>query len=240
MMEGWIEQFRHRLKEAGDPERAKQEKRYLKSPFQFYGVTVPKLRALAREFRRQNPEPPKEWLWALAWKLWRAGFHEERALAMFLLDEYSALLDYSDMPALETMLQESVNWDQVDEISVHLAGAVLEKDPRAFDFVRRWSGDESFWMRRAALLSQLLLFRNGKGDRTLFYSLAEAMLEEKEFFIRKAIGWVLRELTKLYPDEVLAFVERNRSRMSGVTFREATRRLPEQLRQRLVGRPRLG
>jgi 3-methyladenine DNA glycosylase AlkD len=240
MAEGWIEQFRHRLKEAGAPERAKQEKRYLKSPFQFYGVTVPRLRALSKEFRRQNPEAPKERLWALAWELWRGGFHEERALAMFLLDEYSALLDYSDMPALETMLRESMNWDQVDEISVHLAGAVLEKDPRAFDFVRRWSGDESFWMRRAALLAQLLLFRNGKGDKTLFYSLAEAMLEEKEFFIRKAIGWVLRELTKLYPDEVLAFVESNRGRMSGVTFREATRRLTEQLRQCLAERPRSG
>jgi 3-methyladenine DNA glycosylase AlkD len=233
-MEGWIERFRRRLKEAGDPERATQEKRYLKSPFQFYGVPVPRLRALAKEFRRQNPGVSKERLWGVCRELWQGGFHEERALAVLLLDEQSAQLDRSDMPALEMMLRQSVNWDQVDEISVHLVGAVLERDPRAFDFVKRWSGDESFWMRRAALLSQLLLFRRGKGDRPLFYSLAEAMLDEKEFFIRKAIGWVLRELTRLYPDEVFAFIESNRARMSGVTFREASRRLPEELRRRLA------
>lgn len=233
MIDEAIAHFRQQFRALGDPERARQEKRYLKSPFEFYGVSVPRIRSVARRFRRENRDIAKEALWELCRALWRGGFHEERALAMLLLGEYRALLDYSDMPSLEKMLRESVNWDQVDEISVHLVGSVLEKDERVFDYLRRWSNDPNFWMRRASLLSQLLLFRAGEGDRALFYSFADEMLGEKEFFIRKAIGWVLRELSRVEPEEVFRFVVENRARMSGVTFREATRRLPERLRERL-------
>jgi 3-methyladenine DNA glycosylase AlkD len=234
MIEEAISGFRQQFKTLGDPERATQEKRYLKSPFQFYGVSVPKIRAVARTFRRDNRRIPKEALWGLSQALWQGGFHEERALAMLLLEEYRAFLDYSDMPALEGMLRESVNWDQVDEISVHLVGSVLEKDGRVLEYLRRWSRDPNFWLRRAALLSQLPLLRYGKGDRALFYSFANEMMEEKEFFIRKAIGWVLREMSKADPEDVLLFVAKNRARMSGVTFREATRRLPERMLEQLA------
>jgi len=228
-----VASFRSQFRGLADPERAAQEKRYLKSPFQFYGVSVPKIRRIAKEFRAGNRKTSKDALWGLCRTLWAGNFHEERALAIFLLDEYHALLDYADMPLLEGMLRGSVNWDQVDEISVHLVGAVLERDQRALEYLRQWRRDESFWMRRASLLSQLLLFRRGKGDRALFYAFARDMMEEKEFFIRKAIGWVLREIARNDPEEVFRFVAENKSRMSGVTLREATRRLPPDLVERL-------
>ncbi len=233
MIEEAISSFRQQFKALGDPERAAQEKRYLKSPFQFYGVSVPRIRAVAKAFRRENRRISKESLWELSQALWQGDFHEERALAMVLLEEYRALLDYADMPSLQRMLRESVNWDQVDEISVHLVGPLLEKDGRVLEYLKRWSKDPNFWMRRAALLSQLLLFRDGKGDKALFYSFADEMMEEKEFFVRKAIGWVLREMSKADPEEVFRFVAENRDRMSGVTLREATRRLPERMREQL-------
>ncbi|MCJ7509410.1 MAG: DNA alkylation repair protein [Dehalococcoidia bacterium] len=236
MLEKTISRFRQQFQELADPERAAQEKRYLKSPFKFYGVSVPKIRAVARQFKRENKGISKQALWDLCQALWQGESHEERALAMLLLEEYRTLLDYSDMPSLERMLRESINWDQVDQISVHLVGAVLRKDQRALEYLKGWSRDPNFWIRRAALLSQLLLFRAGKGDRGLFYSFADGMMEEKEFFIRKAIGWVLREMSRVEPEEVFRFVADNRTRMSGVTLREATRRLPQHLafRQRLA------
>jgi 3-methyladenine DNA glycosylase AlkD len=226
-------QFRRALRQSPDPARAAQEKRYLKSPFQFIGVPVPKIRSIAKGFRKVHREIAKETLWGICWDLWQGDVHEERALAMTLLDEFSGLIDLTDMPALQRMLRESVNWDQVDEIAVHLVGAVLRKDQRALESVRRWAKDDSFWIRRAALLSQLLLFREGAGDRALFYSLARDMMEEKEFFIRKAIGWVLRDISRMEPEEVARFVAENRERMSGVTLREATRRLPRPLLEQL-------
>ena len=232
-----LSHFREQLKGLASPDRAAQEKRYLKSPFRFYGVPVPQTRAIARQFRRDNRHTSREALWDLCWALWQSGYHEERALAMLLLAQYRTLLDYSDMASLERMLRESVNWDQVDEISIHLVGLILEKDHRALRYLEKWSGDANFWMRRAALLSQILLFRQGKGDSAFFYAIADRMLGEREFFIRKAIGWVLRELTRLEPEEVFRFVVQNRARMSGITFREATRRLPEHLQEQLGTRP---
>ena len=240
MIEKALSRIREQLGRLGDPARAVQEKRYLKSPFRFYGVAVPQIRAIARQFRRDYRHVPKEALWNLCWALWQGGYHEERALSMLLLAEYRSLLDYTDMPSLETMLRESVNWDQVDEISVHLVGSILQKDSRVLEYLKAWSVDNSFWMRRIALLSQLLLFRAGTGDRELFYSFARDMMEEREFFIRKAIGWVLRELARVEPEEVFRFVVENRARMSGVTFREATRRLPPHLQAQLGTRPRGG
>ena len=71
------------------------------------------------------------------------------------------------------MLNSSTGWDLVDDISIHLAGAVLEKDKRAFDYLKRWSRSDNFWMRRASLISQILLFRHGKGDKKLFFEFAE-------------------------------------------------------------------
>ena len=236
MFEKTISRLRQQFKDLADPERAAQEKRYLKSPFKFYGVSVPKIRAVARQFKQENRGVSKEALWDICQALWQGEFHEERALAMVLLEEHQTLLDYSDMPSLERMLQESTNWDQVDQISVHLVGAVLRKDQQALEYLKGWSRDPKFWMRRAALLSQLLLFREGKGDRGLFYSFADEMMEEKEFFIRKAIGWVLRDMSRVDPEEVFRFVAENRTRMSGVTLREATRRLPQHLREQLTGR----
>lgn len=235
-LENAIPRFRQQLEELADPERAAQEKRYLKSPFEFYGVSVPKVRTLAKQFRRENKDITKQALWELCQALWQSTYHEERALAMFLLEEYRTLLDYSDMPSLEGMLRESTNWDQVDEISVHLVGSVLRKDQRVLEDLKRWGKDPNFWIRRAALLSQLLPLREAKGDKGLFYSLADQMMEEKEFFIRKAIGWVLRDMSKADPQEVSRFVAENKARMSGVTLREATRRLPQHLREQLTGR----
>lgn len=104
-----ISRFRQQFKGLADPERAAQGKRYLKSPFKFYGVSVPKVRTVARQFRRENRDISKEALWDLCWALWQGGFHEERALAMFLLEEHRTLLDYSDIPSLERMLRESIN-----------------------------------------------------------------------------------------------------------------------------------
>jgi hypothetical protein len=89
-----------------------------------------------------------------------------------------------------------------------------------------WAVDGDFWIRRSALLTLLRGIRAGQPDRLRFTRYAEPMLAEKEFFIRKAIGWVLRELSKRDPAWVTDWTRQHVAEMSGVTFREAVRRLP--------------
>jgi 3-methyladenine DNA glycosylase AlkD len=103
----------------------------------------------------------------------------------------------------------------------------------AGDVLDRWAADADFWVRRAALLSQLRPLRDGAPlDRFARY--ADAMLGEREFFIRKAIGWVLREAGKQRPADVVAWLADRTDRASGVTMREAVKYLPEDDAARLM------
>jgi len=133
----------------------------------------------------------------------------------------------------EKMLDAAEGWCHVDDISTHLVGEVLKKDDRAYDYLTRWSSSDNFWIRRASLISPLILLRKGGGDLEFTFQLCEKMLAEREFFIKKAIGWVLREASKASPDEVCEFIKAHKEDMSVLTFREAVKRLPPDLRNGL-------
>jgi 3-methyladenine DNA glycosylase AlkD len=137
---------------------------------------------------------------------------------------------------LEGMLKESTGWDHVDYISTSLVGRVLEKDHKAMAYLIKWKGFESYWMRRASLISQIPLLKKGQGDPELFFALARVMIEEKEFFIRKAIGWTVRELSKSDPESARDFLLSVRGRASGLTMREGAKRLPATMRKEVLGR----
>ena len=91
-------------------------------------------------------------------------------------------------------------------------------------------------MRRASLISQILLFRYGKGNSKLFFDFAGKMIGEKEFFIRKAIGWGLREMAKANPDEAFDFLMKVKNKASGLTLRESSKRLPEKMKKAITGK----
>lgn len=222
-----IADFRKKLKAGANPERAVNEKRYLKSPFRFYGVSLPFTEKLAKEFAKKNRNSRREHLFDLVHALWSSDYHEEKRLAIQILEQFPEHIDFGAMPMLEAMLTESTGWDLVDAIAIHLVGTVLGKDKRAYQYLRTWSRSDNFWMRRASLISQILLFREKKGDTKLFFRFAERMIGEKEFFIRKAIGWGLREMSKTDPDAVVHFLMSVRGRVSGLTLREGIKRLSD-------------
>jgi 3-methyladenine DNA glycosylase AlkD len=197
------------LHEAGTPERAEGEKRYLKSDLEFLGVTVPTVRRAATGLRRRWPELSHDDLVDLVRRLWEPGVFELRLAGIELLRAYSALLSPAD---LELVLRTPE------------AGAVLD----------RWARDSDFWVRRSALLALLPGIRSGDGDLARLDRYAEAMLAEQEFFVRKAIGWVLRELVRTDPAFVTRWVGARTDRISGVSLREAVRHLPQADRERLL------
>ena len=94
--------------------------------------------------------------------------------------------------------------------------------------------DEDFWVRRSAMLALLIPLRQGEGDFDRFGRYADGMLDEKEFFIRKAIGWVLREVSKKRPNLVFDWIAPRTHRASGVTMREAVKYLPSARQKVLV------
>ncbi|MFH1721324.1 MAG: DNA alkylation repair protein [Candidatus Altiarchaeota archaeon] len=234
-----VSDFRRNFKSLGTPERALQEKRYLKSPWKHYGVTVPKVHSLAKSFRKEHPDISEKDLYTLARRLWSSDWHEEKSLAIFLLHGYPRHLDYIHLPVYETMLKSAVGWCHVDEISAHLVGEVLLKDERVYENLARWNKDENFWMRRASLVSQLVIIRAGRDDLEFLFQMCTHLLHQKEFFIRKAIGWVLREASKKHPDEVYNFLLEHREEASGLTLREGSKKLSKKQREKIVGKKKM-
>ena len=230
-----LTRFRKIMKAGGHKERAVFEKAYLKTPYKCFGTSLPFTDKVAKEFRKQNEEAGREYILSLARELFTSEYHDEKRLGLRLLQFYPRYLDFSVMPLLEEMLMQSPTWDLVDDISIHLVGTVLENDRKAYRYLKKWSRSENFWMRRASLISPILLFRKGRGDNQLFYVFAERMLEEKEFFIRKAIGWGLREIAKADPAEAFGFLMSIKDRASGLTLREGAKRLPDELKAQVLG-----
>jgi len=220
------------LRSVGTEKRALGEKAYLKSDLEFYGVTVVAGRRIALEAWRGAERDREDLITAVEW-LWATVVHECRMAAVELLVEEVDMLEMADLPLLERLLRESRTWALVDSLAATVVGGVDDRLAIGAT-IERWAGDEDFWIRRSALLAHLRGLRSGEGDVDRFLRLADGMLDEKEFFIRKAIGWCLRELGKSRPDAVEAWLAPRTHRASGVTMREAVKRLDAETSRRLM------
>lgn len=221
------------LRDRGRDARAQKEKAYLKSALDHYGVSVPDTRAIVRAALR-GVEPSGTKLSHvevvdLARELWAVPVHERRAAAAMVLIQTQDRLGAGDASFIEGLLREAKTWALVDPLAGDLVGPLSERDTAFDPVLERWASDGDFWIRRSALLAHLVPLRQGRGDFDRFSRFADAMLEEKEFFIRKAIGWVLRDISRKRPDLVFDWILPRAHRTSGVTIREAVKRLsPEQ------------
>jgi 3-methyladenine DNA glycosylase AlkD len=223
-----------RLREVGTTERAAQEQRYLKSSLEFLGASVWHIRAVVKAHLAEADELDHDALMALVEALWAEPIHERRMAATVLLELRRVLLGAADLPVIERLIRESLTWALVDGLAADVVGDILVADQAAtVGTLDRWAADPDFWVRRSALLAWLRPLRGGAPlDRFLAY--ADGMLDEREFFIRKAVGWVLREVGKRRPETVAAWLAPRTHRASGVTMREATKYLPAPDRERLM------
>jgi 3-methyladenine DNA glycosylase AlkD len=219
---------------AGTPERAEKEAAYLRSELLHYGTPVPTIRAASKRALRRVPALDRDRVVALAETLWRDPVHERRMAAVEVLAASVDQLDADDADLIERFLREARTWAIVDGLSAHVAGAIAARDEAFGEVLDRWAVDEDFWVRRAALLALLVPLRRGGGDFDRFGRYADAMLDETEFFVRKAIGWVLRDTAKRRPDLVFEWLLPRAPRASAVTIREAIKPLSEEQRAAIL------
>lgn len=227
------------LRVAGTPERAAQEKRYLKSDLQHYGARMPVINRVARAFSDAHPELSRAELRDLVEALWAPGVHELRTTAVELMTLRVDLLDPgADLAWLEPLLRAARTWALVDPLAAEVVGPLADRAPDgARTLLDRWAIDDDLWLRRTVLLRFLLPMRRGeRAAFETFTTYADGMLEEKGFFVRKAIGWALREYGKRQPEEVADWLASRLARASGLTVREASKHLPDALRETLRAR----
>lgn len=226
-----VDELAAALKAAGSPARAAHEKAYLKSDLEHLGTSVPLIRSLTLRLLASEPlfsgPDARPAVLDLVRQAWKRGPHELRMAAVEVLSARASLLTRTDIDLIERMLRESRTWALVDGIAPSVVWPLLVRYPTLASRIEAWAADPDFWLRRAALLTFLKPMRTGEDVFEQFTSVADPLLEEREFFVRKAIGWVLRERAKLRPDEVFAWLLPRAHRASTLTVREASKHLGE-------------
>jgi 3-methyladenine DNA glycosylase AlkD len=221
-----ISAIRAGLAEAGDPVRARGAQAYMKSAMPFHGVAVPEVRHLARAQLAAHPLADRQAWHDTVVELWDGATHREERYAALALVRSRQAAAYQDLAALSLYRHLVVTgawWDLVDELA-HAVGAVLRAvGPPAAAVIRTWSRDDDPWLRRVAILCQL--GARADTDTELLSDCIEPNLGDRAFFIRKAIGWALRDLARADPAWVAAYVQAAGDRMSPLSRREATKHL---------------
>ena len=221
------ETLRTKLTAAADPARAPGMQAYMKSAMPYLGVSTVPMRQVCK-----TAFAGLAWPDSAAWQkdvltIWRgARFREERYAAIELTGVRAARA-YQHMDALpmyEEMIVSGAWWDYVDLIAAHRLSAILQNDrPATKSAMLAWSRDENMWKRRSAILCQIRA--KAATDLDLLHACIEPSMGSEEFFLRKAIGWALREYGGTDPDEVRRYVAANEERLSALSRREALKNI---------------
>jgi len=212
------------LAEHAQPEKTAGMQAYMKTEMPFYGVQTAArsmiLRTLVRDF---HPADRDEYE-ALVLGLWDLPHREEKYLALGVAQHYSRFVEPASLPLYRRLIVEGAWWDLVDAVATHLIRRLVIRHPEeVWPEVDSWVDDPDLWLRRSAIICQV--GAKDKTDAARLFSFCAARLDEQDFFIRKAIGWALRDYAKTDPHAVARFVEGHRDRLSGLSFREATKHI---------------
>ncbi|MBW5444596.1 DNA alkylation repair protein [Cohnella sp. CFH 77786] len=178
---------------------------YMKNHFPFLGLKTPVRTALTREYWKSRGLPTREEFRTVVQELWALPEREFQYTAMAILDRMDKSLTANDIGLLEELILTRPWWDTVDLLAGHSVGRLFARHPELISaYTNKWMDSGELWLQRTALLFQLGY--KSKTDAGLLFRLIEQCKESKEFFIRKAIGWALRELSKTDPDAVVSYV----------------------------------
>ena len=219
--------IREKLREVADPARAPGMRAYMKSEMPYLGVSAVPLRRVCRDLFNGLAWDDAEAWQADVLAIWRrAEFREERHAAIELtgLRVARPFHDLSTLPMYEEMIVTGAWWDYVDIIAAHRLSAILQRQGAAMKReMLGWSTNANMWKRRSAILCQLKA--KEQTDLEFLYACIEPSLDSQEFFLRKAIGWALRQYAWTDPEELRRYVARNKERLSGLSRREALKNI---------------
>jgi 3-methyladenine DNA glycosylase AlkD len=224
-----IRALRDGLAQLADPAKAPAMQAYMKSTMPYWGVQTPDQRRLFRAIFAAHPLASFEQWRGTILTLWREAAHrEERYAAIALAGDhrYGEYQTLDALPLYEELIVTGAWWDLVDGLASHQVGGHLRRYPEPMrQTMLAWSRDPDRWKRRTSILCQL--GSKAATDEALLYACIEPNLADRDFFIRKAIGWALREYAKASPDAVRRFVREHNPALSPLSRREATRHLSE-------------
>lgn len=209
------------LSAVADPERAKAMAAYMRHQFPFLGVPSP---AVKQALRAAQPgKPDRAELTAVVRKLWQLPEREYQYAACNLLNRFVKVCGPDFIDTAHDLIVTKSWWDTVDTIASHTVGPLVSRYPELGTTMDKWIGDDNIWLARTAILYQLGYKQATDADRLFRYALMRA--GHPDFFMRKAIGWALRQYAWVAPEAVRAFVKANEAKLSPLSKREALKNL---------------
>ncbi|MYJ86866.1 MAG: hypothetical protein F4044_04025 [Rhodobacteraceae bacterium] len=211
-----------RFSEAGDPDTAKYQQSYMKTDMPFWGVKTPQTRKIVSSLIKESRiESPEEWVSLMDFIWTNASRREEwyASIEIFNHAKFRKWILPEHMDFVEKMVVEGAWWEIIDPIATHGVHQMLINQPLETSVILRdWAQSTNIWKRRTAILTQLL--SKEKMDWNMQLGIMEHSLVEKEFFLQKAIGWVLRQYSRTNPQRVEDYISQNEQRLSSLAKRE--------------------
>ncbi len=221
-MTGQIPELRAALAEVGDPERAAQMAGYMKDRFEFFGVASPARRATQKPILTAAKGADQQDLLAFAEACWAEPKREFHYVAADVLRKHNVALSATALARVQALITTNSWWDTVDSLAAWTVGPLVLRHPQLTGAMDKWISDKNIWLARTAIIHQLSYKDQTDPDRLFAYAVQRA--EDTEFFIRKALGWALRQYARVDPEAVAEFVAAN-PQLSGLTKREALKHL---------------
>jgi len=227
-MDSWIHQatdyVESALTQQANAEKASGMQGYMKTDMPFYGVQKPGRVPIVKHLVENYPPSTRFDYEKLVLALWRLPHREEKYIAQAVAVRHRQFILPASLPLYRRFVVEGAWWDFVDEASTHMIRELVIGHPaKVWPKVDTWISNKDMWLRRSAIICQV-----GAKERTdscRLFSFCEQRAFEKEFFIRKAIGWALREYAKTDGEAVAGFVTEHREALSGLSYREATKHI---------------
>jgi 3-methyladenine DNA glycosylase AlkD len=219
-----VDHVRSGLNDRADPDKAAGMQSYMKTDMPFYGVQKPGRVAILCEIRsRYAPQTHAGYL-ASAAALWELPHREEKYLAQAFALAFPEHIVPDSLPLYRRFIVEGAWWDFVDETATHMIRELVVRYAKEiWPVVEGWSSDEDLWLRRTAIICQVGAKERTDSERLFRFCVARA--HEREFFIRKAIGWALRDYARTDPDAVARFVTDHTEELSPLSVREASKHI---------------
>jgi len=230
-----IPKLRNALLELADPTARASQQRFFKEPVNGIGVRTPDVRRLAnsaaKEYRQMGLAFDQ--VLAIADRLWRGRILEERSLAILILEKFQRHFENRHWPHFDTYINSLSNWAETDGLCIYVLAPLLDTEPALVTRLTPWTRSSNRWRRRAAAVALVKAARRGKYHESAF-KICDRLADDRDDLVEKAVGWLLKEVSRTQPQKVADYLLENGQRLSRTTIRYAAEKLPAKLRARVL------
>jgi 3-methyladenine DNA glycosylase AlkD len=235
-MDEVIGRVREELKRSTDEKTKGSGDRFFKEEVKLYGVSVPRVNAIAKDGFASIAGRKKKEIFALCGELWQSGFMEESFIACNWAYALRESYEPADFTVFEGWVKNHVsNWASCDTLCNHTIGTFIEMYPEYIVELKEWAGSGNRWVRRASAVTLIIPAREGKFLTDVF-EIADMLLLDRDDLVQKGYGWLLKAAAARHEGEVFRYVMNKKSVMPRTALRYAIEKMPHQLKKQAMER----